>query len=223
MTSLRHHVVAVVAALFALAVGIALGGGPLSDVPDDRPSSATDPTPDDPARRARRRAPDATGEFADAFAASGAARLYADGAARPPDRDPGHARRRPGRRSRRWSPRSRAAGGGITGVFELDRRRLLDPGETSLVDSLGSQLMTQLAELDDHRVDPHAPTYERLGQLLALAIATPDQSGCGPTTAAETDPRQPGDGRAADRRRTTPGTRRWCSWSCRPRATSDDE
>ena len=35
MTVLRRHVIAVVAVLFALAVGIALGGGPLSYAHDD--------------------------------------------------------------------------------------------------------------------------------------------------------------------------------------------
>jgi hypothetical protein len=35
VTALRRHVIAVVAALFALAVGIALGGGPLSYIPED--------------------------------------------------------------------------------------------------------------------------------------------------------------------------------------------
>ena len=42
MTALRRHVLSVVAALFALAVGIALGGGPLSYVPADDASSVSD-------------------------------------------------------------------------------------------------------------------------------------------------------------------------------------
>jgi len=47
MTALRKHVLAVVAALFALGVGIALGGGPLSYAPeDDAPTSTESPEPE---------------------------------------------------------------------------------------------------------------------------------------------------------------------------------
>ena len=61
-----------------------------------------------------------------------------------------------------------AAGGAVAG----DVRRpaaLVDPGEKSLVDTLGSQLMTQLG---GGIADAGAPTYVRMGQLLGLAVAT---------------------------------------------------
>ena len=42
MISYRHHIVSLVAVFLALAVGVALGGGPLSDLGrDDRPAAAT--------------------------------------------------------------------------------------------------------------------------------------------------------------------------------------
>lgn len=181
MTALRRHVVAVVAALFALAVGIALGGGPLSYLPDDQPSSATDPADagDEPAAE-----PDATGELGEAFVASVAPELYDDQLLGHPtavlalpgaDQDVVDD----------LVAQVAAAGGGISGVFELDDA-VTDPGETSLVDSLGSQLMTRLStELDDHRVDPLASTYVRFGQLVALAVSTRDQSGVRADDAAE--------------------------------------
>jgi hypothetical protein len=53
----------------------------------------------------------------------------------------------------------------------------------SLVDSLSSQLATQL---DADQVDPAASTYVRLGQLLGLAFATPDEDGRRADAAATT-------------------------------------
>jgi hypothetical protein len=45
----------------------------------------------------------------------------------------------------------------------------VDPDEKSLVDTLGSQLMTQLGA---GVVDAEASTYTRMGQLLGVALAT---------------------------------------------------
>ena len=67
------------------------------------------------------------------------------------------------------------AGGTLEGTYAL-QRALVDPGEKSLVDTLGSQLMTQL---DSGAADENAPTYERLGQLLGTAIATQQKDGAG--------------------------------------------
>lgn len=176
MTVLRRHVLAVAAALFALAVGIALGGGPLSYVEDDEPAAAADDQqrPDDegtPTLDEVSAAPTTDG-FPELFAAASAARLY-DKALR------GHPTvivAMPGvddRLVEAMVAQVAAAGGGLTGVFEVTEQAV-DPDEASLVDSLGSQLMTQLA---DDRVDPAAPTYERLGQLLGIAVATPVKKG----------------------------------------------
>jgi hypothetical protein len=176
MTALRRHVVAVVAALFALAVGIAIGGGPLSYVPDrDEPSTATAPTadPDDGADEPEA---DPNDEFAALFAASVASSLYngqllghPTAILSMPGADPDVVEG--------MSTHVTAAGGGLTGVFEL-QPAATDLSETSLVDTLGSQLVTQLGtQYGDDRVDPTAPTYVRLGQLVALAVSTPVKDG----------------------------------------------
>jgi hypothetical protein len=177
VTALRRHVIAVAAALFALAVGIALGGGPLSYVSDDDPPTSSGPRePDEvpetePGDEADPAAPAADG-FADAFAAAAAPRLYDKALL-------GHPTvivAMPGVSAAlvdAMVAQVAAAGGGLTGVFALTDQAV-DRDETSLVDSLGSQLMTQL---DSDRVDPAAPTYVRLGQLLGVAVATPIKDG----------------------------------------------
>ena len=51
---------------------------------------------------------------------------------------------------------------------------MVDPTQKSLVDTLGSQLMTQQATED---IAPEASTYDRMGQLLGLAVATTEPDG----------------------------------------------
>ena len=68
MITYRHHIVSLVAVFLALAVGIALGGGPLSELGrDDRPASATP---------RQQRAVTAEASYGDEFAAASAAALY---------------------------------------------------------------------------------------------------------------------------------------------------
>lgn len=184
VNGLRRHVIAVVGALFALAVGIALGGGPLSYVPDDDepPTSGQEAQPEAGESDAGAEVdPPGDAGFVDAFAAAAASRLYA-GALRGnptvilamPGVTPGLVDA--------MVAQVAAAGGGLTGVFEVTEQAV-DRDGTSLVDSLGSQLMTQLG---DTRVDPAAPTYVRLGQLLSLAVATPVKNGRRADTTAQT-------------------------------------
>ena len=68
------------------------------------------------------------------------------------------------------------AGGTVPATYAL-QPALLDPSEKSLVDTLGSQLMTQL---DTGTVDEGAPTYERMGQLVGLALSSPSATGTAP-------------------------------------------
>ena len=161
MISYRHHIVSLVAVFLALAVGVALGGGPLSELGrDDTPASAT--TRQD-------RAETATASFAEEFAAAGAARLYGGGL-----RDhavsvvtmPGAS----GDVVSALGAQVEAAGGEVTGTYDV-LPALTDPAEKSLVDTLGSQLMTQLGS---GAVTADASTYVRLGQLLGLAVAAGD-------------------------------------------------
>jgi len=167
MIPLRQHIASLVAVFLALAVGIALGGGPLAgdddQADDDQPSTTASEKPDPVA--------DDGAEFADAFAAEGAARLYAAGLN-------GHATAilaMPGAETaqiKALQAQIIAAGGAITGTFIADDT-LVDAAEKSSVDEVGSDLAAQLA---DPRIETTAPTYERLGQLLGVAMATTQAS-----------------------------------------------
>jgi hypothetical protein len=166
--SLRQHVASLVAVFLALAVGIALGGGPLAGDDDDGDGDdqPTVTATDQPAP-----ASDSQAEFADTFAEQGAGRLYANGLT-------GHAvaiLTMPGAETaqvKALQAQIILAGGAITGTFTAGDK-LVDAAEDSLVDSTGSQLMAQLV---DPRVETMAPTYERMGQLLGVAMATTQAS-----------------------------------------------
>lgn len=158
MISYRHHVVSLVAVFLALAVGVTLGGGPLSELGrDSKPTAKATAKQHDSGRAA---------SYADAFAKASAKTLYAD---RLRDRDvsvvtlPGAEREVVSALNAQVS----AAGGSVAGVYDV-QAPLVDASEKSLVDTLGSQLMTQLGT---DAVSADASTYDRLGQLLGLAIA----------------------------------------------------
>jgi hypothetical protein len=163
--SLRQHVASLVAVFLALAVGIALGGGPLADDDegDDQPTATTTAKP----------APtsDNLSEFADAFAGEGAARLYAGGLN-------GHAAAilaMPGAETaqvKALQAQIIAAGGAITGTFTAGDK-LVDAAQKSLIDSAAGQLAAQLV---DPRVETTAPSYELMGQLLGVAMSTTQAS-----------------------------------------------
>lgn len=165
MISFRQHVVTLVAVFLALAVGVVLGGGPLSEVGRDALTSTS--------AQPRSGSGNASA-FGDAFATDAAPVLY----------DEELAGRSvalvalPGADDRVIEGlvgQVEAAAGTIEGKYLL-QPGLVDPGEKSLVDTLGSQLMTQLGS---GAADETAPTYERMGQLLGAAIATDEVSGAG--------------------------------------------
>jgi hypothetical protein len=156
--SYRHHIVSMVAIFLALAVGVALGGGPLSDLGrDDKPASAT---------TREQRTDQQAASYGDDFAEAAAGTLYANGL---------HERSvtiltLPGADGDVVSAlgaQVEAAGGKVAGTYDL-QPALTDPSEKSLVDTLGSQLMTQLGS---GAVTSDASTYDRIGQLVGLAIA----------------------------------------------------
>jgi len=155
LISYRHHIVSLVAVFLALAVGVVLGGGPLSDLGrDDRAASATT----GPARQVQR-----TADFGDQFATASAGTLY--GGRLADHRVAVIAM--PGAEADATAALAEqvgAAGGQVTATYAA-RAALTDPAQKSLVDTLGSQLATQLGDF----VDSDASTYPRLGQLLALA------------------------------------------------------
>jgi hypothetical protein len=157
--SYRHHVVSLVAVFLALAVGVALGGGPLSELGrDDTPVSAQ--------VRAREQVAQREAGFGDDFATAAADTLYAG---RLKDH-PVSILTMPGADGDMVSALAaqvEAAGGKVAGTYDAEPA-LVSASEKSLVDTLGSQLMTQL---DDGAVDTDASTYDRIGQLLGVAVS----------------------------------------------------
>lgn len=157
MISFRHHIVTLVAVFLALAVGVVLGGGPLSDLGrDDQPAAAT----------TKERRADRASSYGDRFAAAGAEALYAGGLK---DRDVSVVVL-PGADPEVVSAlgaQVETAGGAVAGTYEVEDA-LTDASEKSLVDTLGSQLAQQLG---DGAVSSDAPTYQRIGQLVGLAVS----------------------------------------------------
>lgn len=160
MISYRHHVVSLVAVFLALAVGVALGGGPLSELGrDDTPVSAQ--------VKAREQVAQREAGFGDKFAAAAADTLYAGRLAD----HPVSILTMPGAEGDVVSglaAQVEAAGGKVVGTYDAEPA-LVSASEKSLVDTLGSQLMTQLD--DDAAVDAGASTYDRIGQLLGVALS----------------------------------------------------
>lgn len=164
MITFRNYVVTLVAVFLALAVGVALGGGPLNDLGRSKEPSPAAVT--DPAR--------ATTD-GDAFVRAVASRLYADGLA---NRQVAVVTG-PGVDSSVTTALSKqisAAGGRVSGTYAIESQ-LVDPEQNSLVDTLGSQLSTQLGGA----VSKGVSTYPRAGQLLGVALATTQRSPQQPT------------------------------------------
>lgn len=163
MISFRTHVVTLVAIMLALAAGVALGGGPLAEVGRGSLTSAPTSTGEEEA---------VTADFGDTFATTSAGRLYDGGL----DTHPVVVLTLPGAPDQITSGISadiEKAGGTVAATYAA-QPALVDPGEKSLVDTLGSQLMTQLG---DDAADEGASTYERIGQLLGTAIASTEPTG----------------------------------------------
>ena len=166
----RVYAVPLVAVLLALATGIALGAGPLSTTGSSAEPAPATSTP----------APDA--RYPDAFAASVASRLYANGLSRRPvalvtlpGADPATVSA--------LTSQIKLAGGTVSGIYPVGSQ-MVDAEQKSLVDTLGVQLGKQL----HGQVDQNTSTYPRIGQLLAIAVAT-----------RGTSPGQPNDDVAAVR------------------------
>lgn len=143
--------------LFALAVGIALGAGPLDD---DRGEAA-------PTRHAQ---PRRAAGFDERFVSTIAPSLYAGRLAKQavaivttPGADPAVVKA--------LSDQVVAAGGAIPTRTELTDA-LTAPGQKTLVDTMGSQLATQLATQVPALADPALTTYPRMGQLLGVGLST---------------------------------------------------
>lgn len=176
MITLRQHVTSLVAVFLALAVGLVLGGAAFAGGDDGDDGSAAssdaagssggDDTAEGPAAE-----PSGFAAYVDAFAGQAAGRLYLDGLANHaaavlalPGTDPATVES--------LQEQITAAGGATTGTYTISET-LLDEAEEGTVDDTATSLVTQLA---DPRVDPAAPTYERVGALIALAMSTTETS-----------------------------------------------
>jgi Copper transport outer membrane protein, MctB len=150
-----------VAIVAAMAGGVALGGGPLSDIGRTPSQAAAAPAGprSDPQAQAR-------AAYGEAFAGSIAQSLYAGrlhghpvAVLTLPGTDPDVVDS--------LALQVRAAGTQVVATYAL-KRALLDPGEKTLVDTLGLQLVEQLGT---EVVTAGATTYDRMGQLIGHAVA----------------------------------------------------
>jgi len=167
--SFRTHVVTLVAVFLALAVGVVLGGGPLSEVGRGDGDGSGTARLETAAAESRR-----TADYAERFAGAAAASLYAGRLA---EREVALVVL-PGAEDdevEALQEQVTAAGGTVT-VTQTVGEPLVNPSEKSLVDTLGSQLADQLPE---DAVAADATTYERMGQLLGYTLATTDAEGAG--------------------------------------------
>ena len=173
MISFRYHIVSIVSVFLALAVGVALGGGPLrgevdntlvEQVEADRRAKAD--------LRAQITALGAGNEFTDGFATAVAPRLL-DGQLA--DR-PVTMLVLPGAREAVVSSLGElvdSAGGSVAGVIRVGEA-LVDVGNRQLVDQLGTQLLDGVPDVS---VADDAGSYERLGAVLARAALTDEDEG----------------------------------------------
>ena len=163
---IRRLLITFIAIVMAMAAGIALGGGPLSDI-GRTPSQAAAP----PAQPAADPQDETRAAYADAFAAGVAPALYAD-------RLHGHPVAivmMPGAEAEvveALAAQVQAAGTQVIATYAL-RRALVDTGEKTLVDTLGIQLVEQLGA---DVVTSDATTYDRIGQLLGHAVSAAKRS-----------------------------------------------
>jgi hypothetical protein len=158
--TLRHHVLTIVAVFLALAAGIVLGGGPLSDVGPAVTSASND-------RAAAPAGGDGSADYTEAFVSALAPPILSE---RLVDRSVAVVTG-PGADEQvvtALAGQVEAAGGTVTARYDLGAD-LVDPAQKSLVDTLGSQLLTQQA---DDAVAADASTYDRIGQLIGLAVAS---------------------------------------------------
>ncbi len=160
MISFRYHLTTLVAVFLALAVGVALGGGPLSELGRDGGSDVdTARAQTDEARTQQK--------VAERALAALAPRAYGTSL-----KDVQVAvLRMPGVTDARAAAMTRQLT--AAGALPVEYRAaagLVAPAQKSLVDTLTSQLATQMPE---GTMTEAPPTYERLGELLGNAVAEP--------------------------------------------------
>jgi len=178
--SFRYHVVSLLSVLLALAAGVALGGGPLSDLGRGG---------DDATERAEARTQDLSRQLdeaglTDSFQDEFAQDLSAGSVSGSLTSRPVVLITMPGADEKVVSSLSDLvgeAGGSVSGTYAV-QQTLVSEDEKSLVDTLGSQLVGQPEGKD---VAAAAPTYERIGQLIGRAVATVNDAGVAADTSAK--------------------------------------
>ncbi|GAA1479552.1 hypothetical protein GCM10009623_39980 [Nocardioides aestuarii] len=167
MSAVRRHLTLVAALVLVLAIGIALGAGPLSH--ERLLPTAAAPVPTAPEGVAGPEADAVAAEVAPALlrgrlAGRGVALLSTPGVGRDT--------------LTALADDVERAGGTVTARWSAGRS-LVGPGEKTLVDTLGEQLLEQL---DGRGADADSASYDRMGQLVATAIATrtPEGAVAGP-------------------------------------------
>ncbi len=168
MISFRYHIVSIVSVFLALAIGIALGGGPLKGEVDN---TLVDQVKMDRSAKAdlrdQIRQLKSTNKFTDDFAKQVAPTLL-DGSLRGhtvdlvllPGADPASVTALSGLVT--------TAGGTVGGTVRVGSG-LVDASNKQLVDELGTQLAASASGVD---VPPDASPYEQMGMLIARAIGT---------------------------------------------------
>ncbi|MBD8869277.1 copper transporter [Nocardioides donggukensis] len=173
MISFRYHVVSVVAVLLALAAGVALGGGPLSEVGRGAGDEAAQRAQDRSAQLSRQLdRTEGTAAFQDDFASGTASAALKNRLTRRPVTLVSL----PGADTEVATGLAgfvKQAGGSVVGRYEV-RDALVAADGKSLVDTLGTQL---LESVEDTGVPAEATTYDRMGQLIGRAVATSDDGG----------------------------------------------
>ncbi len=173
MISFRYHIVTIVSVFLALAVGVALGGGPLKgevdntlveQVENDRKAKAS--------LQAQIAALRSGNAFIDEFAATVAPDLLGNDLRRRtvtmmvlPSAQPADVTA--------VSELVRVAGGNVESTLRIGQD-LVDAGNRQLVDELGTQLLDGAPGVD---VAEDASAYERMGALVARAAGTEKDAG----------------------------------------------
>ncbi|MFW6774820.1 copper transporter [Nocardioides sp. CPCC 205120] len=164
MITFRQHLVTLVAVFAALAVGVVLGGGPLSEVGRNEPAAAPSTTRSDDGLRA---------SYGDEFAARAAPALYGERlsgqqvalvtlAGADPEVVDGVV------------GQVEAAGAQVAARYD-GRERLTLPDDQGMADSLATRLVEDL-ELAE-TVPSDLPSHERVGRLVGRAIASTQAEG----------------------------------------------
>ena len=173
MISFRYHIVSIVSVFLALAVGVALGGGPLKGEVDN---TLVEQVEADRRAKADLRAQIAALGAGNAFSDDFATRVAPELVGGSLEGRPVTLVVLPGAEETAVTSLTElveAAGGSVGGTIRAGEG-LVDVGNKQLVDELGSQL---LDGVNDVTVSEDAGTYERLGAILARAVATDEDGG----------------------------------------------